>query len=86
MTVNDYYTPPSDEMFDDIKRNAIKVWQTYDNEYGYVDEKVDRIKDLANVSDNYGYIVAMFDSNNQAKLLLMVKPETAEFIRQRRGC
>lgn len=76
----DYYTAPSDEVFQDIKDNAIKIWKTYDDTYGYASSKIDRIKDLENVSDNAWYITAMFDSKNQAKLLMMVKPETAEIL------
>lgn len=77
----DYYTAPRQDIFDEIKDNAIKIWQTYDNTYGYVDEKVGRIKDIQNVSDNAWFIVAMFDMDNQQKLLSMVKPETAEIIK-----
>ena len=71
-------------MFDDIEENAQKIWRTYDNLHGYATEKLNRI-DINNVSDNAWYIVAMFDAQNQAKLLSMVKPETAEMIRQARG-
>lgn len=78
----DYYTAPKQEIFDDIKENAIKIWQTYDNTYGYVDEKVNRIKDLQNIKDNAWYMVAMFDWHNKAKLLQLVKPETASLIKQ----
>lgn len=85
MTPQEYYTAPPQEVFDDIKENATKIWQTHDNTYGYVDEKVGCIKDLENIKDNAWYIVAMFDSNNQQKLLSMVKPETAEMIRRARG-
>lgn len=81
----DYYKAPSDEIFDDIKTNAIKIWQTYDNTYGYQDEKVNRIKDLVNVSDNAWFIVAMFDAPNQEKLISMVKPETGDMIIKARG-
>ena len=28
-----YYTPPSDELFDEVKETAIEVWEQYDNEY-----------------------------------------------------
>lgn len=80
MTKVDYYTAPSQEVFDDIKENATKIWQTYDNTYHYVDEKLNQIKDIKNISDNAWFIVAMFDSNNQAKLITMVKKETARFI------
>ena len=73
----DYYSPPRQDIFEDIKENAIKIWQTY----GYADEKVGRIKDIQNISDNAWFIVAMFDTNNQGKLLTMVKSETAKIIK-----
>ena len=63
-----YYTPPSDEIFEEVKEKAIEIWKGYDNTYGYQDEKVNRIKDLQNVEDNVMYIVAMFDLGNQTKL------------------
>ena len=78
----DYYKAPAQEVFDDIKSNAIKIWQTYDNQFGYVDEKVNRIKDITNVSDNAWYIVAMFDGDNIAKLVGMVKPATRKILTQ----
>jgi hypothetical protein len=78
----DYYKAPAQEVFDDIKTNAIKIWQTYDNTYGYVDEKVNRIKDMENISDNAWYIVAMFDYQNQEKLLYAVKDPAKKFLIQ----
>jgi hypothetical protein len=80
-----YYTAPPQKVFDEIKENALKIWQTYDNTYGYVDEKINRIKDLKNVSDNAWYIVAMFDTSNQAKLISMVSKETGDMIIDARG-
>ena len=76
----DYYKAPSDEIFEDIKSNSIKIWNTYDNTYGYVDEKVDRVKDLKNVSDNWMVMFSMFDHINQSKLLSMVSRKTAKHI------
>ena len=75
-----YYTAPDDSIFEDIKTNAIKIWQGYDDTHGYATEKIDSIKDIKNVSDNYMHMVAMFDSSNQAKLFAAVKPETEERI------
>lgn len=75
-----YYDAPSDEVFEDIKANAIKIWQTYDDTYGYASEKIDRVNSITNVKDNWGTIVGMFDSTNQAKLLALVKPESKEKI------
>lgn len=67
---------PSDSIFYDIKEKAIELWNTYDNTYGYVDEKVNRIKDIQNVRDNASYIVAMFDVLNQRRLYSMVSEES----------
>jgi len=80
-----YYEAPAEHVFEDIKKNAIAIWQTYDDTHGYATEKIGRIKDLKNVSDNAWYIVAMFDWVNQGKLLTMVEPETAELIKLARG-
>jgi ribosome maturation protein Sdo1 len=79
MEIN-YYKAPSQKIFEDIKKNAVKIWQTYDNKFGYVDEKVNRIKDLKNISDNAWTIVAMFDGYNQQRLLEMVEPKTRKAI------
>lgn len=76
----DYYKAPSQEIFEDIKENAIKIWKTYDNTYGYVDEKLEMIEGLRNISDNAWTIVAMFDYSNQRELLDMVKEETKKAI------
>jgi len=60
-----YYTPPKQEYFEELKSKAIEIWETYDNTYGYADDKVGRIKDIKNIEDNFMYMVAMFDPSNQ---------------------
>lgn len=62
---NNYYVAPSDESFEDMKRCAIAIWNTYDDEFGYATEKINAIKDLKNISDNFMYMFAMFDIENQ---------------------
>lgn len=84
MTIKEYYTAPKQEIFNDIKRNALFLWKTYDDSNGYATEKINDIKDLENVSDNAWFIVAMFDPINQSKLLSMVEPATAIEIRRAR--
>lgn len=81
MTQEEYYKAPPDEIFNDIKENAIKVWNMMDNTYGYVTEKIDRIKNIQNVQDNAWYMVAMFDWENKGRLLELVRPDTASMIR-----
>jgi len=78
-----YYTAPSEDQFNELKQKAIEVWNNYDNEFGYVDEKVNMIKDIKNVRDNFMYIVAMFDSNNQRILAGKLSDETRQAVRAR---
>jgi len=73
MTQEEYYTPPSDEIFNDIKQAATKLWLTYDDQFKYATGKIDRIKDIENVKDNYAYMVAMFDHFNQQKLFRLLQ-------------
>jgi hypothetical protein len=63
-----YYIATPDEVFEDVKSASIKLWRTYSDEFGYASEKVERIENIKNVRDNTCYMIAMFDSNNQAKL------------------
>lgn len=78
MTPKEYYTAPPQHIFDDIKENAIKIWNTYEDPYKT--EKLNRIINIENVSDNAWYMVAMFDYINIAKLLSRVESETADMI------
>ncbi len=78
-----YYTSPKEEQFNELKEKAIEIWNTYDNEFGYVDEKVNAIKDIKNVQDNFMYMVAMFDVTNQRKLADKLSGETKLSVRER---
>lgn len=73
-----YYEAPSDAIFNEIKAKAIEIWGTYDDTYGYVSGKIDRVKSIENIKDNAWYIVAMFDFENQQKLLSLVNQETRD--------
>lgn len=76
----DYYQAPSDEIFDDMKRVAIHIRETYDDTYWYATEKIDRIKDMENIQDNIWYIYGMFDSSNQQKVKFLVNEDTRSLI------
>lgn len=78
-----YYTPPTEEQFMEVKIKAIALWSTYDNTYGYADEKISRIKDIKNVGDNFMYIIAMFDVNNQLKLANELSDSTRKAVSDR---
>jgi len=86
MTTQLYYTAPSDKLFNEIKEAAMELWKEVDTDndkYGYATEKINRIKDIANVSDNFMFIVAMFDVGNQAKLANKLSEETKKEVRIR---
>lgn len=78
----DYYEAPADKIFEEIKAACMKIWSAYDDTHGYATKKINRIKDIKNVSDNTGYMVAMFDGNNQEKLIGMVDGETRKWMEQ----
>lgn len=42
MNTKQYYTAPSQEIFDDIKAAAITIWNTYDDTYGFLQEITSR--------------------------------------------
>ena len=79
-----YYTAPSDEAFEEMRKTAIEVWGQYkDSPGGYMKEKVDRIKDIKNVQDNFMHILAMFDQNNQRKVIELLTFSTQQAVRER---
>lgn len=76
-----YYTAPSDESFADMKQAALSIWNEYEDPYRT--EKVDRIKDIKNLWDNFMYIFAMFDPDNQRKCVQRLKEETKKDLLER---
>lgn len=81
--IDKYYIAPTDEVFNEVKQKCIEIWETYDNQFGYVDEKVGAIKDIGNIKDNAMYMVAMFDHVNRVKLLSNLSPEARAFVEER---
>ena len=78
-----YYTAPTDKQFNELKEKAIEIWSVMGDEPSYSQEKIGRIKDIRNVQDNFMYMVAMFDQNNQAKLANKLSEETRKAVRER---
>lgn len=78
-----YYTPPEDKYFNELKRKAIEIWLTYDDTYKYASGKINQIKDIENVSDNFMYILGMFDHHNQRRLAHELSSETKKEIHDR---
>ena len=57
-TVELFYTPPKDECFEELKSLCVRFWRAFD-EVEYVDEKIDRIKNLKNESCYFVMMIQM---------------------------
>ena len=75
---------PNISIFDEMKAAATSVWQTYDNTYGYVTEKLDYINSIRNIQDNAMVFYRMFDYQNQAKMIKLLSDEAINYINNNR--
>ena len=71
---------PTEEVFNEMKTAATIIWNTYDNEFGYVDEKMETVNRLGNIQDNAMVFYRMFDHMNQSKMLVTLSKEAIEYI------
>lgn len=78
-----YYTPPDQELFDELKNACIDLWKTFDDTYNYATNKIDQIKSLYNISGNFMDMAAMFDIGNQLTLSQNLSDECNAAIRDR---
>ncbi len=78
-----YYMAPADELFEELKQKAIAIWSGMGDEPSYSEEKISRVKGMSNIHDNFMYIVAMFDMDNQRKLANNLSDECRKAVRDR---
>lgn len=78
---NHYYDAPPQDAFEDMKAAAMVVWSHYDEPYR--SEKMNAIKDIQNVEDNFMYILAMFDMHNQRAVGELINEDTKREARER---
>lgn len=69
--------PPSKEIFDDIKANALKICDKFN-----LEEKRKRIESIGNVRENCTSIISLFDIINQARLITMVNIESVRWMKK----
>lgn len=72
---------PSQEIFNEMKSLATQIWSTYDNQYGYVTEKLSYINSINNIQDNAMVFYRMFDNNNQETFRANASNEVLEYIK-----
>ena len=63
----------SDEIFNEIKQEAIKIWETYN-----ATDKINQVQDIDNIRDNYQFIIGMFDTINKSKLYSNLSSQAKE--------
>lgn len=82
-TENLYYTAPPDEVFEEVKRKALTIWNGMDSVESYRLEKTSKIEPLENIQDNMMSIVAMFDEKNQQKLSVILSDKARDEVYDR---
>jgi hypothetical protein len=73
---------PSETIFNEMLDIAVSIWNEYDNTYGYVDEKVNRIRGIENIQDNAMVFFRMFDWENQFKFKSQASQSVLEYIQR----
>jgi hypothetical protein len=73
-----FYTPPKDSNFEELKKACIKFWTICFEKDGtdYIEEKVNRIKDLKNEGPNFISMVQMIHPNSRILIAKLLSYET----------
>lgn len=71
---------PTEEVFNEMKQAATVIWNTYDNEFGYVDEKMETVNRLTNIQDNAMVFYRMLDPVNQVKMSVQLSVDAIKYI------
>lgn len=71
---------PSNEIFEEMQRASINIWNTYDDTYGYATEKIDYVKNLENIQDNAMVFYRMFDYINQNKMMQLLSSDSIYYV------
>lgn len=66
----------TDEIFNEIKGKVIRVWDTYDNQFGYVDEKLEIINNLPQKWDSVIQMFRMFHHNIRCLIIKSLTEDT----------
>lgn len=72
----------TDEVFNEVKTLVTKIWNTYDNRFGYVDEKMCVVNSLDKSWDSVIRMIKMFHYTIQMDIIFRVlKKDTIEVIK-----
>jgi hypothetical protein len=71
----------TDEIFNEVRSLVTKIWNTFDNEFGYVDEKMAVVNSLPQEWTSVIQMIRMFHMLIQRKLFEVFSRETNEAIK-----
>lgn len=71
---------PTEDVFNKMINIATIIWLQYDDEFGYVTEKLDIINSIRNYEDNVMAAYRMFDHVNQAKFRKLAPEDVLTYI------
>jgi len=77
-----FYKPPKDECFEELRTICIRFWRTFD-EVEYVEEKINRVKNLKNKGCDFVTMVQMIHQNSREVLAKSLSLETRNEISMR---
>ena len=77
-----FYTPPKDECFEELQTICVRFWRTFD-EVEYVDDKINRIKNLKNEGCNFVMMVQMIHPVRREFIAKVLSLETRNEISMR---
>ena len=72
---------PSEEIFNEMINIASLIWLQYDDEFGYVTEKLNIINSITNYEDNVMVAYRMFEHINQSKFVALASKDVLEYIK-----
>lgn len=78
--IHDSYLPPRQKVFNEIKKACVDMWNTFDNTYGYVDEKLFMVEQIHNVGGDVMFLLNMFHPSLRAFIISTLSPEAKDYI------
>jgi hypothetical protein len=81
-TVELFYKPPKDECFEELRTICIRFWRSFD-EVEYVEDKINRIKDLTNEGCNFVMMIQMIHPTSRILIAKLLSLETRNEISMR---
>ncbi len=71
---------PSEEIFKEMIDIASIIWNKYNNDFGYVTEKLNIINNIQNYEDNVMITYRMFDIVNQSEFRARASKDVIQYI------